>query len=254
MDNINYMSKRILIVEDEGILRVGTTLQLMSLGYEVVGHFQSGEEAIRHVNELNPDLILMDIKLAGEMNGIETVKEIQKLITVPVVYLSAFSDNELIEEAETTNPFRYLIKPLDEIELKFTIETAIDLYEKEQKSEIQDNVLDNLNGILYRFHVKDRKLIYINGLFEKITGYNQDELKSLDGHFLGEFILHDDQETVNKTINNSLDLNKHYIVDYRIKNKHNEINYFHEIGKPVIAKDNEVTYIDGIIFDLKTID
>ena len=91
------MSKRILVVEDEEILRVGTTLHLKSFGYDVVGNFQRGEDAVEHVTDLNPDLILMDIKLSGKLDGIETVKQIQKKIDVPVIYLSAYSNDKLIE-------------------------------------------------------------------------------------------------------------------------------------------------------------
>jgi PAS domain S-box-containing protein len=252
MNIMTLMSRRILIVEDEGILRVGTTLQLMSLGFEVVGYFPSGEEAIKNVTDLNPDLILMDIQLAGKMNGIETVREIQKKIDVPVVYLSAYSSHELIEEAETTKPFRYLVKPLDEMELKFTIETAIDTYQREKKVEIKDEVLNNLNGLLYRFSVKDKQVTFINGPFEELIGLNEDELIGFEGHFLEQFILDEDQESVLNRFNNSLNSKLPFAMNYRIKNRDNEINYFHEIGKPVLGDNGEINYIDGIIFDLNT--
>jgi len=244
------MSKRILIVEDEGILRVGTTLQLISLGFEVVGYFQTGEEAIEQVTKLNPDLILMDIQLAGKINGIETVKEIQKKVDVPIVYLSAYSNHELIEEAETTNPFRYLIKPLDEMELKFTIETAIDSYKKNKEVEIKNEVLNNLNGLLYRFSMENREFTCMNGCFEAITGYTEDEIKSVAGHFLARIIMEEDHETVRNTLNNSLNLKKPYTVNYKIQNKNNKIRYIQEIGKPILGDNGEIKHIDGIIFDL----
>lgn len=244
------MSRRILIVEDEGILRVGTTLQLMSLGFEVVGHFQTGEEAVDNVVDLNPDLILMDIQLAGKMNGIETVREMQKKIDVPVVYLSAYSSHDLIEEAETTKPFRYLVKPLDEMELKFTIETAIDTYRREKMVEIKEEVLDNLQGLLYRFFVKDKKVNFINGPSESIIGLNEREITDFEGHFLEQFILEEDQETVINTMNNSLNSKVPFTMNYRIRNNDNKINYFHEMGKPIYGDEGEVTHIDGIIFDL----
>jgi two-component system, response regulator PdtaR len=245
------MSRKILIVEDEGILRVGTTLQLMSLGFEVVGHFQTGEEAVDNVVDLNPDLILMDIQLAGKMNGIETVREIQKKIDVPVVYLSAYSSHELIEEAETTKPFRYLVKPLDEMELKFTIETAIDTYQRQKRVEIKDEVLDNLHGLLYRFFVKDKKVNFINGSSESIIGLSERELTDFEGHFLEQFIIEEDQENVLNTMNNSLNSKVSFRMNYRIRNN-NKINYFHEMGQPVYGDEGEITHIDGIIFDLNT--
>lgn len=248
------MSKRILIVEDEGILRVGTTLQLMSLGFEVIGHFQSGEEAIKNITDLNPDLILMDIKLAGEINGIETVRQIQKKIDVPVVYLSAYSNHELIEKAETTKPFRYLIKPLDEMELKFTIDKAIESYEKEKVQKIKNEVLNNLSGMLYRFSIEDRKVTFFNDHFENLMGLKEDELKTSEGHFLGPLIVQKDYESVQKTLKDSLNLKLPFTLNYRIKDKGNKIYHFQEMAKPVVGDNDDIRYIDGIIFDLKTFD
>ena len=245
------MSKRILIVEDEGILRVGTSLQLISLGFEVVGYFQRGEDAINQVTDLNPDLILMDIQLAGRINGIETAREIQKKTDIPIVYLSAYSDHELIKEAETTNPFRYLVKPLDEMELKFTIETAINSYRKNKVVEMKDEILNNLDGMLYRFSIKSRELTFGNGCFKEITGYTENEIISVDGHFLEQIIMEENREFVKNILNNSIKLKKPFTVNYKIKNKFNKINYFKEIGKPIIGDNGEITHIDGIIFDLK---
>jgi len=252
-DNINLMTKRILIVEDEGILRVGTTLQLISFGYEVVGYFQCGEDAIEKVNDIKPDLILMDIKLAGKINGIETVRQIQKKIDVPIVYLSAYSNNELIEEAETTKPFRYLLKPLDEIELKFTIDMAIDFYEKEKlikKLRNINNVLYNLNGMVYRYNIKgDGNVNFPSDIFEKITGFKKSDLKNNSKHFLESQILKEDRETVINSLNNSLNSHKPFKINYRIKTKNNQVKTIQEIGKPII-KYKEVIYLDGVILDL----
>jgi two-component system, response regulator PdtaR len=245
------MSKRILVVEDEEILRVGTTLHLKSFGYDVVGNFQRGEDAIANVIELKPDLILMDIKLSGEINGIETVKEIQKKIDVPVVYLSAYSNDELIEEAKSTKPFRYLIKPLDEMDLKYTIDGAIEAFKREQLYNIKDEVLANLNGMAYRHNIENGvKVTFFTDTFKKITGFNVDEIKSNGSHFLGSLIVNDDYESVINILNGSIESNKSFEMNYRIKNKNGDIKQFYEIGKPVFGQNNEIIHIDGIIFDL----
>jgi AmiR/NasT family two-component response regulator len=245
------MPKRILVVEDEGILRVGTTLHLKSFGYDVVGNFQRGEDAIEHAVDLKPDLLLMDIKLSGKLNGIETVKEIQKKIDVPVIYLSAYSNNDLIEEARSTKPFRYLIKPLNEMDLKFTIDTAIDSFNKEKLYDIKDEVLANLKGMTYRHDmINSLKITFFSDTFEKTTGFTVDDIKSNGSHFLGSLIVNEDYESVINILNHSIDKNKSFKMSYRIKSKDGNIKQFYEMGKPVLGKNNDIEYIDGIIFDL----
>jgi PAS domain S-box-containing protein len=144
------------------------------------------------------------------------------------------------------------VKPLDELELKFTIETAIDKYQREKMVEIKDEVLDNLQGLLYRYFVKDKRVTFINGTSEAIIGLNKKELIDFEGHFLEQFILEEDQETVVNTMNKALNSKVPFTMNYRIRNNDNEINYFHEMGKPVYGTEGKVTHIDGIIFDLNT--
>src|SRR5437899_4042727 len=116
---------KILIVEDESIIAEDISESLRRLGYENTRIADSGKRAIETAVEMQPDLILMDIKLKGKMDGIEAIQQIYSRIRVPVVYLTANADCATIERAKITEPFGYLVKPYKEAELQSTIEVAV---------------------------------------------------------------------------------------------------------------------------------
>ncbi len=116
---------KIQIVEnEEEVVEVLEGL-VRSIGYLVVGTSSTGKDALYYADEMHPDLVLMDIELSGEMDGIETAKEIKSLHNLPVVFVTGSYDNETIERAKQAEPMGYLIKPVDVQELKVTIEFAI---------------------------------------------------------------------------------------------------------------------------------
>ena len=119
---------KILIVEDENIVALDIKRNLISEGYSVCGIIASGEAALDSFEELQPDLVLMDIKLQGRMDGIETAEQLRKKYHIPVVFLTAFADDETIERVKITEPFGYIIKPFTERELRTTIEMALYKY------------------------------------------------------------------------------------------------------------------------------
>jgi len=116
---------RILVVEDEAIIASDIQQQLVKLGYEPVGHAVSGEAALELARELTPDLVLMDIQLAGDMDGIAAAKAIRELSSVPVVFLTAFGEDHTFERARHTDPFGYVVKPFSERELRATLAIAL---------------------------------------------------------------------------------------------------------------------------------
>jgi len=120
---------RILIVEDDMLLSLVEERLVLKLGYSVAGKAVSGKEAIQKTKELNPDLILMDISLRGDLDGIETMKLIRKFSSIPVIYLSGNSDKLSIERAKKTNFVDYLIKPVTESDLNTPIARAFELSE-----------------------------------------------------------------------------------------------------------------------------
>ena len=117
---------KLLIVEDERIVALDLKQRLMRLGYEVPAMVFSAEQAVERVAELSPDLVLMDIHLEGEMDGIEAARSIRINHHIPVVFLTAYSEEGTLARARTTQPYGYLLKPFSERELHTTIQVAIE--------------------------------------------------------------------------------------------------------------------------------
>jgi len=124
---------RILVVEDEGITAMDTREQLQSLGYVVPATAFSGLEAISKVEELHPDLVLMDIRLKGKMDGIEAAAQIRARFSIPVIYVTAYADDATLQRAKLTEPFGYVLKPFEERALHSTIEVALHKRRLEQQ-------------------------------------------------------------------------------------------------------------------------
>lgn len=118
-------SVSIYIVEDEALIAMEIRDRLESMSYVVCGKASRADKAIEEIPRLKPDLVLMDIRLGDGMNGIETATRLRDLVDVPVVFLSAFSDDALIQEAVGAAAFGYLVKPFNERELSATIQAAL---------------------------------------------------------------------------------------------------------------------------------
>ena len=155
---MSYTPLTILVVEDDPIIGLDLKGTLQSVGYKVVGPVVSGEEAIQVAAEVSPDLMLMDINLRGELDGIDTVKEIAKKQSIPTIFLTANSDEKTLQRAMLTIPFGYLIKPFDPFELRSSIEVAIQrsrlvttedpLEEEEKKEEMAAQAVESDDQIL----------------------------------------------------------------------------------------------------------
>ena len=118
-------SAKILIVEDESIVALDLKHRLMELGYVVTAVTNSGEKAIQQAAETRPDLVLMDIRLNGKMDGIETARHFQDKFKVPVIYLTALANDDTLARAKATNFCGYILKPFDERELHNAVRYAL---------------------------------------------------------------------------------------------------------------------------------
>ena len=123
----------IILVEDEIIVAADVKNRLENMGYSVLGIFDNGEEAIQKAGELKPNLVLMDIVLKGEMDGIDAAQNIRELYDIPIIYLTAYSDEKTLQRAKVTEPFGYVLKPFEDREIQSAIEMAIYKHQMEKK-------------------------------------------------------------------------------------------------------------------------
>lgn len=179
---------RILIVEDEVIIGMEIQDRLTQLGYDVVNLTASGEDAIRKVERFHPDLVLMDIMLEGSTDGVKAAEIIRQKFNIPVVFLSAYSDNETLERAKLTEPFGYILKPFDERELRTTIEIA--LYKSKMEKQIQERehwfatTLKSIGDAVITTDINSL-VTFMNPSAEMLTGWKSSEAigKSIDAIF-----------------------------------------------------------------------
>ncbi len=154
---------RILVVEDEIILSKDLERRLKAQGYEVVGKTDSGEEAVRIAEETKPDLVLMDIKLSDEMDGIDAARRIRDQLDTAIVYLTGYSErSDLFDRAKATEPYAFVSKPISSLDLARTI--AMALYKHQMERELRD-VCDLLDLVINALPVA---VVYVNadGVFE----------------------------------------------------------------------------------------
>jgi len=115
----------IMIVEDEGVVSIDIRNMLKNAGYGIAAVAFQGEEAVRKAEQSTPDLILMDIGLKGEIDGIEAARKIRDRFQIPVVFLTGFADEATVAKAQEVNPSGFIIKPINEEELKKTLEDIL---------------------------------------------------------------------------------------------------------------------------------
>jgi PAS domain S-box-containing protein len=167
---------RILVVEDEVIVARAIASQLSQLGYVVTGTASSGKVAIAKALETQPELVLMDIILKGEMDGIATASHIREQLDVPVIFLTAYGDNNTLERAKITQPFGYIVKPFTTKDLKIAIEIGLLKHQLERElRQNRDQLATLLNSISDAVIATNEqgKVTFMNPAAETLTGWQQ---------------------------------------------------------------------------------
>ncbi|MGV8144768.1 MAG: methanogen output domain 1-containing protein [Methanothermobacter sp.] len=144
--------ERIMVVEDESILAMLIKRKLQNWGYEVVDWVDTGEEAVKNAEKYKPDLILMDIVLKGDMDGIEAAQRIREKVDIPIIYLTAYSNDEVLKRAQETEPYGYILKPFREGEVNANIKMALYKHSSEQKKieNIKKRVLTDFYDLIQK--------------------------------------------------------------------------------------------------------
>jgi PAS domain S-box-containing protein len=193
-------SVQVLVVEDES--RIATTLEdtLKSFGYSVPAIVCSGEQAIQKVAEMQVDLVLMDIRLEGSMDGVEAADQIRSDFNIPVVYLTGYMDDNTVHRAMSTEPFGFILKPYEPRELHVAIELALYKHRMESKlkesEQLLSTILENIDESVISIDA-DGYINFINRASEKLTGCEQ---KDAIGKHLTEVIhiFNEQKQSLNK--------------------------------------------------------
>ncbi len=169
------MNAPILIVEDESIIAADIHRMLVSFGYAVAEPVASAGEALRAVAANRPALVLMDIRLRGELDGIDTAAILKRRWSIPVVYLTSHSDEATLARAKQTAPYGYVIKPYEEHDLRAAIEIALSKHEIEQRAAERDRwfatTLHSLGDAVIAVDC-DKRITFLNPVAEQLTGWS----------------------------------------------------------------------------------
>lgn len=159
---------KLLIVEDDMIIGAKISMQLTNLQYEVTGLVPRGEEAIKHISEYPPDIVLLDINLKGTLDGIETAKAMQKIADIPIIYVTANTDEATFNRAKETRPFAFISKPIKNLDLQRAIELTIsrmaELKTPKEEHEPSEDIPFVMNDRIFVKHKEKMVKLYIEDI------------------------------------------------------------------------------------------
>jgi len=252
----------IYIVEDELLISASLKSQLQHFGYEVCGSAMSGEICLEEIAELSrqgrePEIVLMDIHLRGEMDGIETAKKMNEKFNCAIIFLTGQSSKEVYDRSFKIKPFGYLLKPIDMEQTKMTVEIASyqrnleienNLYQKDLEALLEKRSQENKelisiyqsivdNSLLGLAIMQDEKFVFANKRSAEIFGYSQEEFHNFSIHDIVGFLHPEDKEKIitlsqNTTANND----GPHRTCVRISSRDNQIKHVETVVKYIVFK------------------
>ncbi len=182
-ENATITSPSVLVVEDEGLISLDIETHLLNLGYNISGIAETGQQAVEKSLAARPDLILMDIRLKGEMDGIDAASAITAQLDVPIIFLTAFADPDTLKRAKQVSPFGYILKPFDQISLRTSIEIALHKHRSDAAIKRQKNwlntVLESIGDAVITTDLVGT-VTFINRVAESITQWSKTEALGKD--------------------------------------------------------------------------
>ena len=248
---------KIMIVEDEKIVALDIKDSLEHYGYSVPCMVSKGEEAIKMAEVHHPDLILMDIVLRGKMDGIETAKVIHDDLDIPIIYLTAYSDEKTLQRAKMTAPYGHILKPFEERELRTNIEIALHKSELEKTRLFESkrcisSLLDNIGDAIITTDPKGN-IRLINPLAQALTGYREEEALGMNIEKVFKVVSGDSRKCVSSPTDKVLKEGTFYgLADQTILIFKNSANIPIDIlGSPIHNKNDEVVGAVIVFYDIK---
>jgi len=239
---------KIMVVEDEAVIALRLKQVLTSMGYDVAGIAYSGEEALKKAKSLNPELILMDIMIPDKLDGIAAAKIINAEFDIPVIFLTAFSEDKIIERAKQAGPYGYILKPFQDHEVKAAIEVA--LYKKEMENILKESeekhrrLFESLVDVFYQAD-NSGKITMVSPSITRAAGYKPEEVI---GTYLKDYYVYPDER--NKFLE-LISING-FVEKYEVQMKKKDGSVLWASVYASLSKDQEgkVVGIEGIVRDI----
>ncbi|MBI5651883.1 MAG: PAS domain S-box protein [Chloroflexi bacterium] len=242
------MPGNILIVEDENIIAMDLKNRLVALGYTVCASVPSGEAAIEKADAFHPDLVLMDIVLKGELDGIQAAAQIRQRLNIPVIYLTAYSDARTLARAKVTEPHGYILKPFEDRELHSTIEMALYKHTVEQQlreSEERFRVMADSAPVMIWLSGVDTQSTFFN---KQWLGFRGRRLEQEIGNGWLEGVHPDDIDRVVSEYLTAFHARRDFLLEYRIGRADGEPRWILDHGTPRWMPDGAFAgYIDSAV-------
>ncbi len=251
--NLIVKKARVLVVEDEKIIAKDIESTLKRIGHESAGSVSKGEDAVTMTETLKPDLILMDITLKGELDGIEAAKIINDRYGVPIVFITAHQDEVTIEKTKGTNPYGYITKPLDDRDLSTAINSA--MYRRDVEEKLRDaeekyfRLSENAPDMIISQDINSQKYNYVNNSSFKLTGFTPDEYYKTPG-LLKSLVDPEWKEQYEFSIKMVYSSNISIPFEFMINHKNGSKIWLNQRSVVVKNKKNEALSIEAILTDV----